>query len=317
MDPVPLSTASTLAALVISASANAPLRPTTETPIVTAVAVALLSPFDWIVAALEPPIVPSTSARVSPVTSAIGIITSMDTPPAEPPGAFALAWFAEVAVTFTAPVVVMFPVEVMVASVERPLLARAIVSPAANTPVLTLTVWALTVCVPLAVTLKPPAPTVPWAPEEALVVPLRFENASAPLMPAPMPASIAMASVGEVIVSKADTLRWSTLPAPPTATLPTLAVASPEVLLTATDAPLVNAPSEAPIALVVGLRIAVVVTSMPPPACSSFAPSSTCAFCVPVSLSTTTCAPTATKPPVPANARPFTFSGFISASTEI
>ena len=39
-----------------------------------------------------------------------------------------------------------------------------------------------------------------------------------------------------------------------------------------------------------------------------------CAFCVPVSFRTTTCAPRATNPPVPANARPKTFS-VIDAST--
>ena len=166
-------------------------------------------------------------------------------------------------------------------------------------------------------TLTPPDPTVPYAPDEALVVPARLENARAPLMPTPMPASIPIASVGAVRLSVAPTLRCATDPPPPTATLPMLAVSSPDTLLTATDAPVVNAPIEPPMAFVVTLRTAVVVTSIPPPACSSFAPVSTCAFCDPVSLITTTWAPTATKPPVPANARPFVFSGFISASTLI
>jgi len=54
--------------------------------------------------------------------------------------------------------------------------------------VFTLIVLALTSCVPFAVTLTPPDPTGPYAPDVALVVPDRLENARAPLMPTPMPA---------------------------------------------------------------------------------------------------------------------------------
>ena len=209
---------------------------------------------------------PSTSAFVSPLTSAIGRRTSIDTPPAAPPGAVACASFVAVAATSTAPVVEMSPVDRTSASVARPFSACAIVRPAARTPVSTLTVFALTVCVPSALTVTPPAPTVPWAPEVALVIPERVENATAPLMPAPIPASTAIASVGALIVSVAETVSPATGPPSPRRTLPTAAVASPLTLLIATDAPVVKAPVEPPSESTSIVRLAVVVTKTPPPA---------------------------------------------------
>ena len=209
---------------------------------------------------------PSTSAFVSPLTSAIGMRMSIATPPPAPPGAVASASFVAVAATSTAPVVEIAPVDVTVASVARLSETCATVTPAARIPVETLTVFAFAVWFPVALTVTPPEPTVPCAPEVALVVPERDEKAIAPPSPAPIPASTAIAFVGALIASVTVTFRLATGFRSPTRTLPTDALASPLTLLVATEAPVVNAPVEPPIDSTSIVRSAVVVTKTPPPA---------------------------------------------------
>src|SRR5260370_713579 len=134
----------------ISASATAPVSPTTDTPITITVAVATFSPIAWIVTPVELEIVPSTSARVCPATIAIGMRMAMVTPPAEPPGAVASAVCVPVALTRTEPVVSMLELELRVASALRASFACATVTPTARAPVATLMVLACASAVPTA-----------------------------------------------------------------------------------------------------------------------------------------------------------------------
>ncbi len=157
------------------------------------------------------------------------------------------AVFVAVASTSTAPVVLTLPVEVTHASVERPLSARPTVRPIAIPPTLTFTVCACAVCVPSALTVTPPAPTMPWAPDFALTLPSRSANARAPLNAA-APTPTATARMSFRTMSVAVTLMLLTGPVTATATLPMLAVASPLTFTTATPAPTLTAPIWTPIA---------------------------------------------------------------------
>ena len=140
------TTAVMSAPFAICAVACAPLMPMTATPITSTVAVAVFKPIAWTRMPLELLTVPSADAVVAPETMANGSMMSIDTPPAVPPGAVAVALSVEIDWTVTMPVVdsALSPVDVVWATVERPLFARATVRPAANAPVFTLIVWALT-----------------------------------------------------------------------------------------------------------------------------------------------------------------------------
>jgi hypothetical protein len=246
--------ASTFAVSVTSAKAIAPLRPTTERLKTTVVAVATFSPIAWTVIDEAPVMSAPARARVRPETMAKGSRIVIARPPPPPPGAVASAVLIASAliVALPAPVIVSAPVAVVSASVLRPLFALATVTPAAKAPVATLTVLVRTVWTPVAVTVRPPAPIVPWAPEEAVRPPVRLTRATAPLRPRPTPPPTAIASVSASIVSVPTTLSLPTgpkpAPTPESWTLPTRAVALPVTLTTATAAPTAPAPRPTPIA---------------------------------------------------------------------
>ena len=312
IDPVAPTIASTFVLTV--AEPTAPVTPMTLKPATMMSAVATFSPMAWTVVDDELAIVPSTRARVSPVTKTNGTRIASVAPPAVPPGVNAVAMFETSLFTRTAPLVVMLAVDVTIASVDRPLLTREIVRPAATASVAMFSVFALAECSPPAVTLMPPDPSGPCAPDDALVVPSRLTNDTAPPIPTPPAAAIEIARVGASMSSVAVTLMWPTVPTPPSVTFPMLAVLSPSTFVTAMAAPVVNAPVCTPMPNVLMVRSAVDVTSIPPPARPISARSSMCARCVPVSLRTATSAPIATNPPEPANPMPVK-SSCIVAST--
>ena len=141
------------------------------------------------------------------------------------------------------------PLDVVPASSERPLLARATVTPtAAPAPMAMLTVFTVTACVPSAVIVRPPEPTEPCAPEVAFSVPLRSANAIAALRPTPTPPLTETTNRSEVMLSWAVTEMPLTAPEPPTATLPIVALALPFTLTTPTAAPAAMPPTATPIA---------------------------------------------------------------------
>ena len=247
---------------------------------------------------------PPTSALVCPDTTAMRTRMVTFRPPIEICGNtwVVSAVLVPVAWISTAPDVETLPVEAMVASVERPLSARATVRPTAMPPTLMLRVWVCTEWTPSAWTVTPPEPTVPWAPELADPVPFRSAKASAPLI-ATRPPPTAVDRMSELTLSSTVTNRCETDPPAPSATSPMLAVASPSTEVTATAAPVAKTPPATAMSKALSVRCAIALTSMPPPALVIPAPVvlvSMWAFCVPVSLTTATMAPTATNPAVPA-----------------
>ena len=112
--------------------------------------------------------------------------------------------------------------------------------------------------------------------------------------------------------SIAETVSPLTGPAAPSATFPIVADASPLTFTTATAAPVAKAPAATPMAYACTSRVALTATVRPPPAFVIAALSSIWAFCVPVSLTTATWAPTPTKPPPPANPMGVVFSSMLA-----
>ena len=90
----------------------------------------------------------------------------------------------------------------------------------------------------------------------------------------------------------------------PTLALPTVAEVKPPTEATETAAPTAIAANPPPTARGVTLRFASASTVAPPPAWLIFAPLSTWANCVLLSVSTMTCAPSVTAPTAPPNAVP-------------
>ena len=180
--------ASTLAPLVTSAFAYAPLSPPSETLRIFASAFARFSAIACTCTIDEPVIVPLSCAVVSPETIAVGSITESATSPTLTPGAVATATLVASASTRTSPLVPIEP-PVIVAVVARSSSARAIVRPPATAPVPTLNVCAFVPpCRPVAVTRKSPVVSGPCAPDCAFVVPSSVANATAPLRLPPTPA---------------------------------------------------------------------------------------------------------------------------------
>ena len=193
---------------------------------------------------------PLTVVFVCPERSAIAIVAAIPTPPNAPPGAKAVTELLAVAWTFAAPGVVKLiePSPVTSASVLREFSILSTVTPTAPRPVATLTLREARVVRPSAVTLKPPLPTEPCAPEEALSVPSRPMTATAAPTPTKTPPATEMTRVSDVTWSVAVTLTALTGPGPPSATLPIVADASPLTFTTATDAPSAPAPAATPMA---------------------------------------------------------------------
>ena len=160
----------------------------------------------------------------------------------------------------------------------------------------------------------PPAPTVPRAPELASAVPPRSAKARPPPTEiAPIATEVEKTSA--VTSSVNVTLTWPTVPAEPTSTLPTTALALPSTEVTATAAPAAMAPIEAKMLYAVSRRSVSVVTSTPVTARAIVAVSSTWAFWLPWSLITATTAPAPTNPALPE--KPITVeSSSMSARTD-
>ena len=234
----------------IVAVATPPDRPMTETPKMVVLAVAVLSAIALIVMSVAFLMLPSTVVVVCPERPASATITAIPMPPNAPPGASASTELLAVAFTTAGAGVVKVtsPEPETPASVLRELSILSTVIPTAPTPVAMLTLLTFATWTPSAVTLRPPPPTEPCAPDEAVSVPPRLMTATAAPMPTPMPPATEITSVSETTWSIAETLMPLTGPAPPTATLPIFADASPLTLTTATAAPTAKAPAATPIA---------------------------------------------------------------------
>ena len=223
--------------------------------------------------------------------------------PAFAPGVSTVAWSAEVALTWTKPpAFTPVPFASSEAVVERPFLTFAIVRPIAAPPTEALSVSAVMVLLPFAVTSTLPA-TGPRGAAPAWVVPVSVPNAIAPPMAArPTPTEMTWSS-SVTSLEFAFALTAPTVPPPPTSTFPIVADVSPETLATATAAPTAIPATATPTAHGRTERVAEASTSTIV-AFLILAPVSMWAIWSLESFRTTTCAPSVTSPAWPAKAIP-------------
>ena len=238
-------------------------------------------------------------ASVSLVATA-AMPVSWTAPPETPRTSVRVVWFTVVA-TLTAPpasIVAFFSIALVTsgATSKTPTDAPSATAPATTPKTLTGPLMVETVLSETA----PVTLTLELSPIEASMTGVTSTTATAALR-ATAPAWTVTAVTGAVMVESAVTVMPPTvMPATwPTSMVSVVALVEPATSTTTMPAPTATAPPATAIVSAWTWRSACALTRTVPPARSIAAPLSMCANCSLFSFTTTTCAPTATKPPPP------------------